>query len=165
MVFQRAMPMADALQLIDELEGDSVEAHDYLGQLFPERTREFEEFGFTDIAFETSSHLRFQMAEPWIHGKFTDRLDGFHDYCLYCRGENVPGRFDENIGRIHTTDAPSNGGQKGLGAAELCITQLDPVCAPCAGVLSTELADHIGPLLWLQTAPAVLANMQGMQLE
>jgi Alw26I/Eco31I/Esp3I family type II restriction endonuclease len=147
-VFQRAMPVSDALELIDELEGDPVDVHDYLAKLFPERNAVFKEFGFTDAAFERSNHLRSRWLSPGYMANPPDRLDGFHDYCLYCRGENDPGRFDENM-RSYTHDrrAFQWWAEGDWALADALYNAAGPgTCAVCGSVVDRVSPDHIGPL-------------------
>jgi len=65
--------------------------------LFPERSGMFATHGISAEAFDESRHLRTSWLTPGYMGDPPDRLDGFHDYCVYCREQNDPGRSKENL--------------------------------------------------------------------
>jgi Alw26I/Eco31I/Esp3I family type II restriction endonuclease len=96
-VFTKAMRISDVIELLHELEGDSVELHEHLMDLFPDRVDAFAKFGFTGEAFEATNWMRSRWLSPGYMANPPDRLDGFHDYCTVCRKTSDPGRSDANM--------------------------------------------------------------------
>ncbi len=97
-VFERGQSISDSLKELEALdrEGgtDRVAA---MRKLFPEREDAFKELGMSREAFERTNHLRSVWLSPGYMANPPDRLDGFHDYCLHCRGQHDPGRSVENL--------------------------------------------------------------------
>jgi Alw26I/Eco31I/Esp3I family type II restriction endonuclease len=71
--------------------------HALLDQNFVERAEFFAHYGYTAEAFKKSNYLRSVWLSPGFMCNPPDRLDGFHDYCIECRGKSDPGRSKENL--------------------------------------------------------------------
>ena len=140
-LFSKLMPICDALELL----GDNVEPT--LAPLFPERA-DFFESGITVCAFEESNYLRSNWLSPGFMANPPDRLDGFHDYCVYCRADNDPGRSDANL-RSYTHDRRAfeywAEGDWAL-ADELYNSAGPGDCIVCERHVDRVSPDHVGPL-------------------
>lgn len=140
--FSKLMPIDSA---IEEL-GESSEA--LLRPLFPERESFFAEFGFGAAAFEASNYLRTSRLSPGFMGNPPDRLDGFHDYCVYCRADNDPGRSAENLRTYaHDRRAFEYWAEGDWALADALYNSAGPgICAVCGREVQKVSPDHVGPL-------------------
>jgi Alw26I/Eco31I/Esp3I family type II restriction endonuclease len=121
---------------------------DFIQELFPERIPFFEKYGFTVLAFENARHVESNLLSPGYMANPPDRLDGFHDYCLYCRGKSDPGRSEANM-RSYAHDRRAfeywaEGDWKM--ADDLYNLAGSGECKSCSKVVERVSPDHIGPL-------------------
>jgi Alw26I/Eco31I/Esp3I family type II restriction endonuclease len=123
-------------------------ARKHIGDLFPERAQGFGRWGVSVEAFENTNHIRTTLLSPGYMGNPPDRLDGFHDYCLYCRGKSDPGRSAENL-RSYTQDRRAfefwAEGNWAL-AQDLYNLAGEGFCRVCGKHLARVSPDHVGPL-------------------
>lgn len=141
-LFTKLMSISDALVLL----GDRA-AH-MLDDLFPERAPFFRDFGVNTVAFEKSNYLRSKWLSPGFMGNPPDRLDGFHDYCIYCRASNDPGRSKRNL-RSYTHDrrAFEYWAEGDWALADALYNSAGPgVCVICGKQVDPVSPDHVGPL-------------------
>lgn len=120
----------------------------FIRDLFPERTHFFTQYGFSTLAFEKARHIESNLLSPGYMANPPDRLDGFHDYCLYCRGKNDPGRAEENM-RSYAHDRRAfefwaEGDWKM--ADDLYNLAGSGQCNLCGKYVDRVSPDHIGPL-------------------
>lgn len=120
----------------------------YIEAVFPERAQVFHELGVTVEAFEAANSIRTRLLSPGYMGNPPDRLDGFHDYCLFCRGTKDPGRSVENL-RSYAQDrrafeywADGNWAM----AQDLYNLAGPGSCRVCGKGLPRVSPDHVGPL-------------------
>ena len=122
----------------------------FLQTNFPERIDYFNKYGFSKTAFEKSNFLRSNRLSPGFMGNPPDRLDGFHDYDVFCRKKSDPGRHDENM-RSYNHDRRSfewwNEGDWALADA-LYNKAGSGYCSHqnCNKQLTRISPDHVGPL-------------------
>ena len=142
--FSKWQPVSSALV---ELRGDAA-GLSLLRETFPEREEEFQASGISTEAFEVTRHLRTTWLSPGYMGNPPDRLDGFHDYCLYCRAASDPGRSEENL-RSYSNDRRafewwSEGDWK---LADSLFNAAGPgTCSLCGVSVERVSPDHVGPL-------------------
>ena len=141
--FEKLMPISIALEVAQQ----NPFGREYIASQFPERAEYFASEGLTEEAFEASRHVRTNNLSPGFMGT-PDRLDGFHDYCVFCRKKNDQGRFDENM-RTYNTDRRAfewwSEGDWRL-ADQLYNAAGAGKCAICRKDVDRVSPDHIGPL-------------------
>lgn len=125
-------------------------AQAFLEERFPERRPYFHKFGYSAQAFERARHLRTRWLSPGYMGNPPDRLDGFHDYCLYCRKESDPGRSDENM-RTYNHDRRSFEwwAEGDWFVADALYNAAGPgrcLVLGCGQAVDKVSPDHVGPL-------------------
>lgn len=142
--FEKLMPISIALEVAQQ----NPFGLEYIESQFPERAEYFDSGGITVEAFEASRHVRTNNLSPGFMGNPPDRLDGFHDYCVFCRKKNDPGRFDENM-RTYNTDRRAfewwSEGDWKL-ADQLYNTAGEGQCLICGEEVDRVSPDHVGPL-------------------
>lgn len=121
---------------------------EFVKDLFPERTDFFAEYGFSALAFEKARHIESNLLSPGYMANPPDRLDGFHDYCLYCRGKSDPGRAKENMrSYAHDRRAFEFWAEGDWKMADDLYNLAGPGnCNQCGKSLNRVSPDHIGPL-------------------
>jgi len=122
----------------------------FFSDLFPERSAYFAKYGVTTRAFEKSNYIKSKQLSPGYMGNPPDRLDGFHDYCVYCRKKNDPGRADDKM-KIYNRDRRSfEWWAEGnwMIANALYNSAGKGTCSVygCNKVLEKVSPDHVGPL-------------------
>jgi Alw26I/Eco31I/Esp3I family type II restriction endonuclease len=148
-VFERGQPIIDVLTEIEE--HDRQHDSDLTGALralFPEREDVFDLIGFKSKAFEETNHLRSTWLSPGFMANPPDRLDGFHDYCLKCRGSNDPGRSSLNLRSYqHDRRAFQWWAEGDWFLADALYTAAGAgTCSICGKSVDKVSPDHIGPL-------------------
>ncbi len=140
--FTKLMPINAA---VDKL-GNKATA--VVADLFPERKDFFVEYGLGVEAFEASNFLRSKLLSPGFMANPPDRLDGFHDYCVYCRAKNDPGRSEENLrSYIHDRRAFEYWAEGDWALADELYNSAGPgTCAICGAKVDRVSPDHVGPL-------------------
>lgn len=141
---------ADSVSKLLDLRVPEAELEGIIRELFPERSRFFDEYGSTPIAFERANYLRSPWLSPGFMGNPPDRLDGFHDYCLDCRQKNDPGRSVENLRSYqHDRRAFELWAEGDWALADSVFNAAGPgICSEptCGIVLAKVSPDHVGPL-------------------
>ncbi len=146
---QKLEPISQVISKLEAL--DKTNAHIYLEALFPERAEYFGSLGLTVRAFEASKHLRTNWLSPGFMGNPPDRLDGFHDYCTFCRKQGDPGRSDANM-RTYNHDRRSFEwwAEGDWYIADALYNSAGPGACAMSGCKETNLEkvspDHVGPL-------------------
>jgi Alw26I/Eco31I/Esp3I family type II restriction endonuclease len=140
--FEKSMAVDNILALLAK---DSAQ---FPSQLFPERHEYLTNLGVSTAAFETSNHLRSSRLSPGFMGNPPDRLDGFHDYCVFCRAKNDPGRSEDNLRSYnHDRRAFEYWTEGDWGLADALFNSAGPgSCSICGKQVSRVSPDHIGPL-------------------
>lgn len=142
--FKKWQPASSVLEVV----GPGRQAMSILLDVFPERANELKQFGAVTEVFEKTRHRRTTWLSPGFMGNPPDRLDGFHDYCLFCRAKSDPGRSDENM-RSYANDRRafewwSEGDWK---LADALFNSAGPgACSLCNVKVSKVSPDHVGPL-------------------
>ena len=98
--------------------------------------------------FVKTSHIRSYWLSPGYMANPPDRLDGFHDYCLFCRPKQDPGRSEENLRTyIHDRRAFQWWTEGDWKVADTLYNSAGPgVCDWCGKKLAKVSPDHVGPL-------------------
>jgi Alw26I/Eco31I/Esp3I family type II restriction endonuclease len=122
---------------------------DILVKSFPERgiSKDFSNHQLVD-AFQKTIHVRSTSLSPGYMCNPPDRLDGFHDYCVFCRKKSDPGRSNENMQKYNRDRRAFEwwvGGN--WKAADTLYNLAGPGKCEFCGVKVDKLSpDHIGPL-------------------
>ena len=98
--------------------------------------------------FKKYIHYDHKLLSPGYMGNPPDRLDGFHDYCVFCRQKNDPGRSVENL-RMYNVDRRTfqywvQGNWKE--ADQLFNLAGAGNCSSCNKLVKKISPDHVGPL-------------------
>jgi Alw26I/Eco31I/Esp3I family type II restriction endonuclease len=119
-----------------------------LVEVLPERGPYFERWGMTGEAFEAARHVESNWLSPGYMANPPDRLDGFHDYCLYCRAANDPGRSEENLrSYAHDRRAFEYWAEGDWAMADALFNcAAAGVCVMCEREVDRVSPDHVGPL-------------------
>lgn len=139
--------VAQIIDLITNATGPSV-VDQLLSPLFPEREEAFLKVGLTEAAFELTRHLRSRWLSPGYMANPPDRLDGFHDYCVFCRAANDPGRGEANMRTYrHDRRAFEQWAEGDWSLADTVYNLAGQgICHYCGRAVDKVSPDHIGPL-------------------
>jgi Alw26I/Eco31I/Esp3I family type II restriction endonuclease len=141
------MTVVEAMNQLRELkEEDSME--ELFHRIFPERAEVFKTYGISQVAFEKSNNIRSGYLSPGYMCNPPDRLDGFHDYCTFCRENKDPGRSKENLrSYIHDRRVFELWSEGDWLLADVLYNSAGPgICYLCSKKLTKVSPDHIGPL-------------------
>lgn len=148
-LFQKIMPVHEATQELINSIGIK-KTREIILHTFPEKKNDIILFdhGQLEAFFSKTQFIRTTKLSPGYMGDCPHRLDGIHDYCLYCRKKNDPGRSDENM-RTYNHDRRAfmwwaEGDWKT--ADTLYNSATSGTCINCGETVSKISPDHVGPL-------------------
>jgi len=164
-VFERGQAIPSVLA---EIEGHDQQHGTELGRalssFFPERSDAFDDLGLVPEAFEQTSYIRSAWLSPGYMANPPDRLDGFHDYCLHCRGGNDPGRSTENLRSYQHDRRAFEWWAEGdwFLADALYNAAGSGTCSICGAFVDIVSPDHVGPLACgFKQLPLFMPTCQG----
>ena len=98
--------------------------------------------------FKETIHIRSRLLSPGYMCNPPDRLDGFHDYCVFCRKKNDPGRSDENMQKYNRDRRAFEWWVTGNWKAADTLYNLagSGECEFCGKKVKKLSPDHVGPL-------------------
>lgn len=147
--FKRGTPIDKAAKtLVESLGRDRAKA--VILADFPEKKEDIPLFeqGQYEAFFSASQYIPSTRLSPGYMGDCPHRLDGLHDYCIYCCKKNDPGRSDENM-RTYSHDRRAfqywvEGNWKVADA--LYNSAGAGTCIKCGKAVRKISPDHVGPL-------------------
>lgn len=127
---------------------DSERLTELFWRLFPERNEEARKTGRTPDVFENTRELKSTLLSPGYMGDPPDRLDGLHDYCVFCRKEKDPARHDERMARYNQDRRVFEWWVEGdWELANTLYNVAGPgLCSICGTRINKVSPDHVGPL-------------------
>lgn len=149
--FQKLMPIDEAIGLLRSGGADSASQTRIVQEIhsmFPERAVVFEKYGITREAFEHSNWISTVWLSPGYMGNPPDRFDGLHDYCIFCRSGNDPGRSESNLRSYQRDRRVFEQWAEGdwQMANDLYNSAGPGKCSVGGGDLEKVSPDHVGPL-------------------
>lgn len=149
--FHKAMLVHEAMELLEEAKGKAA-AKQFILKTFPERAEKIYFINSSNYKefFISTQDIRSTKLSPGYMGDCPHRLDGIHDYCIFCRKPNDPGRSDENMQTYnHDRRAFEWWAEGDWKVADTLYNLAGPgKCAnpDCNKVLKKVSPDHVGPL-------------------
>jgi len=145
-LFVKATPVNQALVKIEEFLSPQ-QLSSLLNELFPERLELIQAKGL-EAAFRVTVEIRSKYLSPGFMCNPPDRLDGFHDYCIYCREKNDPGRSRANLtSYVHDRRVFELWSEGDWFVADHLYSSAGAgTCKICGKEVAKISPDHIGPL-------------------
>ena len=148
-IFQKTMLISEATKILVDKIGKDKTRREILS-VFPEKKADISIFddGHYEEFFSKTQYIRSTKLSPGYMGDCPHRLDGLHDYCIFCRKENDPGRSDDNMRTyIHDRRAFMWWAEGDWKVADtLYNSATSGICANCGRRVKKISPDHIGPL-------------------
>lgn len=150
-LFEPKMRVDVAYERLESLIGPEATLREIRSQ-YPERASYIAhaESGDYYKFFLASQHIKCSKLSPGFMANPPDRLDGFHDYCTFCRKENDPGRSDQNMRKYNHDRRVFEWWAEGDWKLADTLYNLagEGVCANpnCRKHVSKVSPDHIGPI-------------------
>lgn len=148
-LFHKAMLIDEATSMLVQEIGKE-KTRQFILSMFPEKRKDiilFDGANYTDFYLSTQ-HIKTSKLSPGFMSNCPDRLDGFHDYCIYCRKKNDPGRSDENMRSYNHDRRAFMWWAEGdwMLADTLYNSASDGNCCLCGKHVKKISPDHVGPL-------------------